>query len=485
MQPDGQYGGGWGDDCEMWRWWAPVLVGFADPKITAAQERFSKALLAQPHMKDGYTTHVYDVEHTSEDSSDVLTPMMHLQPDSEEWKNRTLRLVELFENLWTGINERGQLQFKSTYFSVDKVDLDPKRACDTVYHPRAVQPALLYWQRTRDERLTTLFSAWMDTWVDAAAREERGKPAGILPSAIHWPGGTAGGVGEHWWDPENHDNDPLYVFPSAMAQMLNTLLQTYAMTHDEKYLAPIRSMAEARLEYLNHPPEEPPAPGSRLWCAARLGSVGGVAAKYRFLTGETDLDAFLQRDPAPYTAYRLNGDLDTLTSALQDTAEALRVNIPGYTSEVRYTDRVLRFPAIFASNGMYPEAIPGIKTPNTDLLYSSVTGDPGTVHYFPMNAVRWHMPPRGFAALVKDATNTRFEAEVYVFDTRETLEMELLRLDPGSYTLQVSLADAKPGTEDAMRDQNFEVTGTSARLTTPVTPGALTTFVVTPRAETP
>jgi hypothetical protein len=27
QREDGSYGGGWGDDCEMWRWWAPVLLG--------------------------------------------------------------------------------------------------------------------------------------------------------------------------------------------------------------------------------------------------------------------------------------------------------------------------------------------------------------------------------------------------------------------------------------------------------------------------
>ena len=26
--PDGQFGGGWGDDVEMWRNWIPVLLGF-------------------------------------------------------------------------------------------------------------------------------------------------------------------------------------------------------------------------------------------------------------------------------------------------------------------------------------------------------------------------------------------------------------------------------------------------------------------------
>ncbi|GMW01280.1 MAG: hypothetical protein AMXMBFR84_24170 [Candidatus Hydrogenedentota bacterium] len=479
MREDGQFGGGWGDDCEMWRWWAPVLVGFADPKISAAQERFSKALLAQPHMKDGYTSHVFDVEHTSEDSSDVLTPMMHLQPANEEWKAKTLRLAELFEHLWTGLNDRGQLQFKSTYFSVDKVDDSAARACDTVYHPRAVQPVLLYWQRTNDPHLTDLFSRWMDTWVDAAAREERGKPAGIIPSAIHWPDGGIGGVGEEWWNPKNHSSDPLYVFPSAMGQMLNTLLQTYAMTGNEKYLAPIRSMAQARLDYLNHPQTGKLEPGSLAWCADRLGSVNTVAAKYKFLTGKTDLDEFLAKDPTPYAAYRMNGDITSLTSALEATAEALRVNFWGYTSEVRYTDRVLRFPSMFGENGMYPQAIPAIKVPDTDLLYSTITGDPGTVQYFPMNAVRWHIAPRGFAAVVKVATSKRFEADVFLFGANGWPEMELFRLDPGKYTLTVSVE--RDSTKQVVEQNQFEVFGSSTRVRVPINAwGKANTIVVEP-----
>ena len=95
LRADGQYGGGWGDDCEMWRFWTPILMGFEDPEIRAAQERFSTALLDQPHMRGGYTDHVFDVEHTSEDSSDAMTPMLHLAPDSAAWQRRAMRLVEL------------------------------------------------------------------------------------------------------------------------------------------------------------------------------------------------------------------------------------------------------------------------------------------------------------------------------------------------------------------------------------------------------
>jgi hypothetical protein len=204
MQASAEYGGGWGDDCEMWRWWVPVLIGFDSPKITAAQARFSEAILSQPHMKLGYTTRMSDVEHTAEDSADAVTPMMHIAPENDIWRRRALRFAELMEEKWVGRNDRGLLQFKSTYFTAEKVDPSPARACDTTYHARVVQPTLLYWQRTGDEKLTKLFSAWMDTWVDAAARTDRGKPAGILPTAIHWPDGRVGGTGPNWWDPRNH-----------------------------------------------------------------------------------------------------------------------------------------------------------------------------------------------------------------------------------------------------------------------------------------
>ena len=452
MQESGEYGGGWGDDCEMWRWWVPVLIGFDSPKITRAQARFSAALMAQPHMKLGYTTRMTDVEHTAEDSADVITPMMHLEPDNDLWRKRALRLTELMKLLWTGRNERGFLQFKSTYFTANKVDTNPKRACDTVYHPRAVQPTLLYWQRTGDANLTRLFAAWMDTWVDAAARTERGKPAGILPTAIHWPDGRVGGLGPDWWDPRNHGEYTLYLYPSAMSLMTHTLLLTHHITGKAKYLEPIRSMANARLKYQSRPPKKQPAPGTEAWCASKLGSISSVIAKYRFLTGNTEFDELIARERAPYLRFRLHGDLGSLASALRNNAEALRVNFEGYTSEVRYTDRVLRFPALFGENGILSEPHPlpqgrgepivTIHTPNTSLLYSTVTGDPGSAGYFPLNAVRWLTPPRNIAALVTESGSNQFTAELFHFGReKRSMSAEFYLLDPGKYILTVTTKD--------------------------------------------
>jgi len=479
MRPSGEYGGGWGDDCEMWRWWVPVLIGFDAPKITQAQARFSEAMMNQPHMRLGYTTHMSDVEHTAEDSADVITPMMHLEPDGDVWSRRALRLGELMETFWTGRNHRGFLQFKSTYFTAQKVDTDPQRACDTVYHPRAVQPTLLYWQRTGDEKLARLFSAWMDAWVDATARSERGKPAGILPSAIHWPDGTVGGLGPDWWDPRNHGESTLYLWPSAMDLMTHTLLLTYRMTGQVKYLEPIRSMARARLKFLQNPVKDP-APGTEPWCASKLGFLTGVIAKYRFLTGSKEFDDLLTREMSPYTRFRMQGDRHTLEDALRRNAAALRINFEGYTGEVRYTDRVLRFPALFESGWMFPQGLPGIGTPDTSLLYSTVTGDPGGAGYFPLNAVRWFTPPRELGVLVTDSGPDRFAAELFHFGhEKRPMRAELYLLAPARYALTVRASDGVD--PSPLATQEFVVKGPRTRVSFDLPPQRACTLTVVRR----
>ena len=471
MHEDGQYGGGWGDDCEMWRWWVPVLIGFESPKITRAQARFSEAMMAQPHMRLGYTMRMTDVEHTAEDSADVITPMMHLDSDNALWQARAVRLGELMQSLWTGRNKRNLLQFKSTYFTAEKVDTNPQRACDTVYHPRAVQPALLYWQRTADEKLTRLFSTWMNTWVDATARTERGKPAGIIPSAIHWPDGSIGGAGQNWWDPRNHSEYTLYLWPSAMSMMTDTLLLTYHMTGEQKYIDPIRSMAGIRLEYLHTAIKEKPVPGSKFWCAGQLGFLAGTIAKYRFLTGNSEFDGLLVGGMSPYMKLRLKGDRDNLTDALRNSAEALRINFPGYTSEVRYTDRVLRFPSLFGAGFAKKTSTP-IRQPNTDLLYSSVTGDPGSAGYFPLNAVRWLTPPRNIAALVTDSGTSSIAAERFNFNVEvREIFAELYLLDKGKYNLTVTAKEAAGRTRLATK--SITVKGPRTRISFELPPGKL------------
>jgi hypothetical protein len=458
LREDGEYGGAWDDDCEMWRSWVPVMIAFEHPKITEAQAFFSKALLSQDYMKGGYTDHVYDVEHTAEPTTDTITPMMHLAPDDPAWKTRALRLAELMETVWTGRNERGQLQFKSTYFNCDRVDPDPKKACDTPYHPVAIPPALLLWQRTGDKKLGALFSAWMDTWVDATAREEHGKPAGVIPAAIHWPDGDCKGPGENWWDPRHHNEPRLYEWPAAMSKMTDTLLLTYHMTGDEKYLAPLRSMAALRLEWLTDRPEESPEPGSAMWAARKMGFLAGTLAKYRLLTGSDEFDELLDHDYRALAIEESDKERASLAKSLRESAEALRVNFQGFTSEVRFTDRVFAFPRMFREDMMFAERKrQNSESPTPPLIYASATGDRGDLRILPLNAVRWLTTPREIAALVTHSGRDRFAAELFHFGTKQrAMAAEFYLLQPGSYTLEICAADSG---ELATAPMEFSVDG--------------------------
>ncbi|MGB3242464.1 MAG: hypothetical protein WBB66_06395, partial [Candidatus Omnitrophota bacterium] len=128
--------------------------------------------------------------------------------------------------------------------------------------------------------------------------------------------------------------------------------------------------------------------------------------------------------------------------ALQENAGALRINLEGYTSEVRYTDRVLRFPSLFTGDGILGKPVAAIRRPDPSLLYSMVTGDPGDALYFPLNAVRWLTPPRDIAVLVTESTASRFSAELFGFGERErSMSAEFYLLDPGRYKLTITAVE--------------------------------------------
>jgi len=474
--PDGQFGGGWGDDVEMWRWWSPVLIAFEDPLVNAAQERLSSGIFLQPHMREGFTSRVTDVEHSNEDTTDTILPMMHLRPEDPVWKNRALRLAALMRDRWTARNERGFLQFKSIYFSVDTVDTHTNRAFDTVYHPSVIQPALLYWQRTGDPELTALFGEWLKVWVDAAAREDNGKPAGVLPSAIRWPDGGIAKTHLPWWEPFSPaHNDALYNWPGATRLMTSTLLLAHHMTGDEKYLEPIRSMAALRVKHRNSPEGES---GSEAWCARRMsGFLTEALAKYRLLTGNPEQDALLRTDTSGYVRFRLTGDHAPLESALRRNAEAFRSNWEAYTSEMRWTDRVMAFTRNYLA--YLPEPAP--PAPSPEILYSTATGDPGNPLVFPLNAVRWRTPPREIAALVTESSRTSFAAELFHFGNGpRNLEAELFLLKPGEYELILKV-DHDPDSPP-LEHRTFRVEGPRAQVSLPLPPRRLCQLKIVSRS---
>ena len=434
---DGQFGGGWGDDVEMWRKWMPILLAFEDQTIEAGQQNLAKGLFATDRIKNGYSNKITDVEHTAEDTGDSITAMMHIAPDDPIWAERALHLIDLMKNKWTGTNDRGYLQFKSTYFTADEIDLEPRRACDSVYHPRVIQPALLLWQRTKNEKIGDLVTAWMDTWVDATTRASKGKPAGILPSTIHWPDGEVGGTTKTWWKPGNYTDNPLYVWPSAMPMMLDTLLLTWHMTGDEKYLIPLKSMTK---HFLNHREKRgvDAAPGSISWCVKKMAAFLPMAlAKYRFLSNDISYDQILETYADGYLTFRMTGDRHRFGEHLSEQAQSLAFNETVFKEEVRWTDRVFTFHDAYF-NDFAKNPIPSF---DPTFLYQCVSGNIGSALYFPISAVRWHTPAKDLAVLVCKADTHTFEAELFHFgDDTRSMEATFYLLNAGTYQLELQTA---------------------------------------------
>ncbi len=240
-------------------------------------------------------------------------------------------------------------------------------------------------------------------------------------------------------------------------------------------------MARIRRKYLNNPPEKEPEPGSAAWCAlegsSRFSSRGmkrflpATLAKYRVLTGDSQFDDLLRVDAGGYMKMLLGEGKEALIKQLEENAKAFRINKPAYTSEMRWTDRVLTFNGRWGNEGNgwdWP-------TPNTDVLYAAATGDPGDPRYFPMNAVRWLIEPRAFAALVKESGAHQFTAKLYNFrQKKRDVPAMLYLLKKGKYEL--SLTDQKGKT---VRSEQIKVTGPRTRIEIDLPPRNLCILEVT------
>jgi hypothetical protein len=434
---DGQFGGGWGDDVEMWRHWVPVLFAFNDEKAIESQEKLFEGLYSLSKMKKGYTTKMSDVEHTSEEYADPLTCMLNMQAENPVWEQRALQVLESIENLWTGKNERGYLQFKSTWFSVEEVDLNKKRACDSPYHTRLVQPLMLIWLRTGNERTARFLKSWLKTWVDATFTEEYGKPNGIVPAAIHWPEGAPAGTGKNWWQPENY-HTPLYDYPSQQANMYECFLQAYFITKDEFYLKPMKFVADQRLKGLGELAPENYKSGSLDWSISKIkGDMVRVLMKYRVISGDRKYDSILKNEAEGYERYQFDHDLSQLTNSLDTVKESLTLPKELFTTEVRWTDR------LFAFNKNYLNFILEKPHPsfNAATLFSTLTGSIGDFKILPVFGVKWLTPSTDIAILVEKNTGNNFEAQLFHFgnDSRK-MGAKLYNLESGIYTVQLNEA---------------------------------------------
>jgi len=435
--PDGQFGGGWGDDAEMWRRWEVLLHGQPSPEAQNAQRLFAEGIFALPRLENGYTNLLTDVEHSSEDTGDTITAMLHIDPESELWRDRGRRLVDLMQNEWTGQNERGEVQFRSSYFSSDSVEENPRYACDTAYHQRAMQPALLLWQRGLLADGASLLESWFQSYVAITREPSRGKPAGVLPNALHWPSGEAGGPNEDWYNPGCHYTDRTFAYPRALSMLMRGLVLAHVQSGESDFLEPVRSMTQLRRDALAQPELEPAA-GSAPWAGleARAG-IRDALSKMWLLGLAADEEDLLQREGGPYLRALITGEETPVLEALRELDRAFSSNEAMHTSEVRFTDRIFRFHRRYAR--LWSESSP--PDPDARILYEMITGDVGDSGFLPLSGARWDGAGEDLAVWVQTNTTQQLEAELFSFSA-DPLEVALTlsRLNIGAY--RWSLVDA-------------------------------------------
>lgn len=421
--PDGQFGGGWGDDVEMWRKFTAVLLAFEDTAARPGFRALAEGAWAREEMADGYLGKITDVEHGAEESGDTTTWMLQIDGD-EIWPHRARHLVDLATAAWWGTNEDGRTQFRASWLGAEAVSDDPAYACDTTYHTRVLQPALLLWLQGRLDAREDAVQDWLGTWVAVAASSRNGKPTGLLPSAIHWPSGRPGGPDpDPWWNPVCHTIDRTFQYPRALSPMMRTLVQAAHLTGDDTYLAPVDALAAARNTWAVDRTGDD-VEGSEAWAAerARRGLRDAMAKHWR-LTGEHRWPTAWDRDATTLAKARTGGSWEGVDEALAKTAEALRWDMPARTSEVRFTDRV------FELHGKYLDDRGRLttSTPDLGLLYELVTGDLGDPLYAPTPAVRWTCRPVDVAPRVTVTTPDRLEVELVWFGpSTSTLAVDLL-----------------------------------------------------------
>ncbi len=414
--PDGQLGGGWGDDVEILRSWVPAAcVSTACETSVAGIERLAQGVWRSV-LQDGYDRGIGDVEHSSEPSADALPTMILLRYGDPQWVEYNLRSAKTIRERFMGINDRGFLHFKSTEFGAGGVNTNPRAGGDTGYHARAMKHFIwLAWYGIGQAR--DVFCQWCDGWRDVTMRKIGNKPPGFAPASVWYPGGSISPPnGRGWYDGMSN----YYGFPGLPGMVHDGFLTAHLLSGDRKFLDPVQTMMDLATTGPLHKYDKslPPDDMNNLLAAVAHQAGPDVTSVYRWLTGERVYDEYTLRHCTPTQRYMIDCDLETYGKSFERLAGGMRHNWALRTSEVLQTDRAGLGGATEVC-GAYTGAVCSFRDSRAPTL--SVTYD---------------TPDLNFAAVVTEATPERLRVCLYNFNQTITrMGLRPWRLMPGVYVL--------------------------------------------------
>ncbi len=414
QQPDGQLGGGWGDDVELMRTWLPIAaISTGAGAVREGIERFAEGIWQT--LEDGYDPTIGDVEHSAEPSADIVPGMLLLRYGDPLWVERNRLSCRTIRDRFMGIDAKGHPRFKSTEFGSRGVKTDLRAGADTGYHARAMKHFL--WQAWwGDPDARDWFLRWVEGWRQATMARIGSKPAGLPPPGIWYPSGdiVPPVPGVSWWDP--HYN--YYGAPGLPGMIFDCFLAAYALGGDEEFL---RAFQFATDEGTRGPlPRGEVHPPSPEWCHLALTHAveASRTALYKLLTGERTYDEYTLRHAEPAQIYRTNYDLERYQKSFESAAKSLRTKFELRTTEVLATDRAALDSALTVF-GAYTGAVQLLRDANT-----------------PTFAVTYQTEGTDFAALVVESTPRRVRVWLYSFtDAPQKVGLRFWRLEPGIFRL--------------------------------------------------
>ncbi|MFK7845406.1 MAG: hypothetical protein AB8G77_08900 [Rhodothermales bacterium] len=419
--PNGEFGGKFGDDVELLRWW-PALILAGDTTVLAGWKKLADGVWLSGKIKDGYAKNVSDVEHASEFVSDTA-PVMAMFTDDPVYTDRLRPSARHFENLWTGVNDAGHRHFKTAWFSSSEIDTAPPRNRDVSYNTRATKAIRYLAWKTGDPAVNKLMNDWSYAWHAAAMRTDKGKPAGIFPASVRYPDGAFNGDGDSWYEAGMFWRYFEWEHNGA-SMMLDQLLFSYTRTDDEALLEPMfaaLSLIESNLKTATENIES----GSPAWAAdllVQMPRFWSVVSQWRLYTGDRRFDELLKQYGTPYLRYRLTGNEEVLLTGLQEILDKVSYNTPLLTYEAIHTDR------IYVTNS----------GSGSSHLKAMVSGDGVIEDMSPYPAVTWSDTDDTFTVLVADAGRTYLKAKLYSFSTQaDELEARIWQLEPGMYKFTI------------------------------------------------
>ena len=435
--PNGEFGGKFGDDVELLRWWMPLVLS-GDEVAQRGWKRLANGVWESEHIHEGYARKVADVEHAAEFVADTAS-LAAVFSDDPLYVDRLAHSARHFENIWTGNTTKGHRFFRSAWFSSTAVATEEPKGRDLEYNSRAVKAIRYLMLRRPDPTVIKLLHDWSSAWVSAALRTDKGKPKGIIPASVRFTDEAFNGDQPSWYrakmywryfDWEHY----------AGSMMLDQLLYTYMLTRDDQLLEPMfLSLDLIRSEESNLAGNEGDSlkEGSRTWVAKTLISRSlfwSVVEQWRFFAGDPRWDDLILRYGTDYGRFRLSGDESHLVEGLDRLINGVRYNTPLKTTEAIHTDRVY--------------------APGSDHLRAMLTGDGVPEGLSPYLSVSWEKTNGNFTALVGETGEDLLEVQLYSHSPAESqIVMRLWQLTPGEYRLQLD-SDESDSRERAVTVQD-------------------------------